>query len=655
MGSPRGLALALLHRCCVTGVVKPILVYDRDCAFCRRWVARWHARTGDAIEYRPLQQRGLLRRLGIPLSSALRAAQLVTTNGERYEGADAVLRALSLSPRVRLAAHLARLPIVRTIAQRVYQQVARHRGLAARVDNMLFGRSLSPPDTARVREMFMRGLGGVYLIAFTSLRRQVLGLYGERGILPIREYMEMARMASLAQEDGSNARRMRSPSRRAIERARLVPSVFWLDASDASLIRACTAGQVCAGLSMLGIAPRLTAAASWALYLSFASAGREFLSFQWDALLLENGLYATIVATAGNRAKRTAETPPWPATLLMRWLAFRIQFESGHCKLASGDRTWRTCTACCYHYRTQPLPTPLGWYAHQLPRWFQRASTFAALAIELGGSFLVFAPRRLRRAGFWLLSGLQALIAATGNYGFFNLLTIVDNLWILDDEAIPLAPRHRLPPRRAPIFRRLGVAFAALPLVALSASILLARVSRRVRIPRTLARLHDAIAPLRSVNPYGLFAVMTTKRPEIVIEGSDDGRTWAEYEFRYKPGDPRRAPRRVAPHQPRLDWQMWFAALEPPPPWFARLLLRLLEGSPEVLALLERNPFADHAPKYMRALLYEYRMTDRETRRRTGMYWERELLGFYIPPCTRAPVPSRAPAEPPQPAQGSPA
>jgi hypothetical protein len=323
----------------------------------------------------------------------------------------------------------------------------------------------------------------------------------------------------------------------------------------------------------------------------------------------------------------------------MRGLVFRLYFESGLCKIASGDPTWRDGTACSYHFATQPLPTRLGWYAHNLPRRFQRLSTYVVLALELGAPFLTFAPRRLRRASFAALTGLQLLIAATGNYGFFNLLTIVDSAWLLDDEPIArVLRRHPPPTRRAPWWRRFPVAVATFSLMALSAFELVSRVRRRsIRLPRLLGRLHRVAAVLRAVNSYGLFAVMTTKRPEIVIEGSMDGVDWREYQFRYKPVDVHKPPRFVAPHQPRLDWQMWFAALGRPQVWFANLLVRLLEGSRDVLALFDGNPFPDATPTYVRALLYEYRMADRATRRRTGAWWEREVIGLYIPPARLAP------------------
>jgi predicted DCC family thiol-disulfide oxidoreductase YuxK len=598
----------------VRTVEKPLLIYDADCAFCRRWVARWQARTGDRIAYAPLQQPGLLQRLGVPLSAALRAVQLVTAGGARYEGAEAVFRALGSAPGLRLVTRLARLPIARWVAAWVYRRIARHRGLAARVDAVLFGRSASPPAATLVRRLFTCALGGVYLIAFTSLRRQVKGLYGAHGILPIRGYLDAVRTVI--------------PER---ARARAVPTIFWLGASDEALVRACTAGQIGAGLVMLEIAPRLSLAALWGLYLSFVSVGGDFLSFQWDALLLETGLAAVIVAPPGRG--RLREAPPWTAVALMRGLVFRLYFESGLCKLASGDPTWRNGTACVHHYATQPLPTRLGWYAHQLPRRVQQLSTFGALALELGMPFLTFAPRRVRRVAFVALAGLQGLIAATGNYGFFNLLTVVDSLWLLDDEAITRVLRRRAPPgTRAPWWRRFAVAVAALPLAALAGAELRRRVRRRARIPQALVRLQDALAPLRPVSSYGLFAMMTTSRPEIILEGSMDGVTWREYELPYKPGDVRTAPRWAAPHQPRLDWQMWFAALQAPPVWFARLLIRLLEGEPDVLALFAGNPFPGRPPTYVRALLYEYRMTDRQTRRRTGAWWRRELIGVYVPP-----------------------
>jgi hypothetical protein len=466
---------------------------------------------------------------------------------------------------------------------------------------------------AAVRWLFLRALGAVYLIAFTSLRVQVLGLYGSRGIQPIRELL-----AALRAQAGRDA-------------YQLAPSLLWLGSSDRDLVRLCRAGQLCALALLVGVAPGLMSVAAWALYLSFVSVGRGFLSFQWDALLLETGLHAALVARTGQ--------PRWLASVLLRWLVFRLHFQSGFVKLQSQDATWRRFTACAYHYETQPLPTRLGWYAHHLPRPVHRASTAAALAIELGAPFLVLAPPRGRKLGFSALTGLQALIAATGNYAFFNVLTVALTAWMLDDDSFQvlhrLARLDRRPARRrrGALARACGwTIYGALATVlAIASTLTFAATLRRRPLRTRLLALNRLIDPFRSVNPYGLFAVMTTSRPEIVIEGSNDGAAWREYPFRYKPSRPEDAPRLVAPHQPRLDWQMWFAALRPPPTWFVAFLGRLLAGSPDVLKLLGANPFPDQPPRYVRALLYEYRTTDLETKRRTGAWWQREGPHTYLP------------------------
>jgi hypothetical protein len=482
------------------------------------------------------------------------------------------------------------------------------------VDRWLFGTSTRPPEGRAVRWLFLRALGAVYLVAFRSLGTQVLGLYGSRGILPIHELLDELR-AQLGPE-----------------RYRLFPTIFWPDASDRALVRACRAGEILSLALILGVAPRLTLAALWALYLSFVSVGREFLVYQWDALLLEATPPAIVYAPRGLFPGLGREEPSAAATLLLRALAFKLHYESGLAKLRSGDPAWRDLSACCYHHETQPLPTMLGWYAHHLPQRAQRLSTAAVLLAECAVPFLAFAPRRPRRLGFALLATLQAAIAATGNYGFFNLLSATLTIPLLDDDAIPRGTAPRAPaPHRASFLRRLADGAASAVLFALSTTTHLFRYGPR-RPPKPLARAARALAPLRTWNTYGLFSVMTRARPELVIEATEDGVRWAEYELPYKPGDPTRPPRRVAPHQPRLDWQMWFAALEPPSGWFIRLAERLLEASKDVLALFHRVPFGDRRPLTVRALLYDYRATDLETRRRTGAYWTRQMLGVYLPP-----------------------
>lgn len=362
--------------------------------------------------------------------------------------------------------------------------------------------------------------------------------------------------------------------------------------------------------------------------------------FQWDSLLLETGFLAIFFAP-WQLLERKVSQPPRVILFLIRLLLFRLLFGSGMCKIVSGDQTWHDLTALTYHYETQPLPTPLAWFGNQLPLWFQKFSCGIVFLEELIVPFLVFAPYQLRLIGAALMFFLQFMIAATGNYAFFNLLTVVLIFSLLDDAVV-----RRLIPKF--ILRHLDVeidkkpakahAIAANCCLALIITIIFCQSVRRtdtfLQVPTT--QFLAAIAPLQLFNSYGLFAIMTTSRPEIIIEGSDDGNTWQEYEFYFKPGDLKAPPPIVAPYQPRLDWQMWFAALsdEQSNPWFTSLIRRLLDGSPDVLALIKTNPFPNKPPRYARALLYDYRFTNSEQQKATGAWWHRVAKGVYFPIAT---------------------
>jgi len=292
-------------------------------------------------------------------------------------------------------------------------------------------------------------------------------------------------------------------------------------------------------------------------------------------------------------------------------------------KILSGDPVWRNLTALQYHYFTQPLPTPIAWYMQQLPAWAQKASVVFTFLVELAVPFLIFAPRRFRRLAACLIIALQLLILLTGNYTFFNWLTIALCIFLFPE----------LPARAAPSGSRLhrAVTLALMIFVLVTSGLQLLQAAG-VSVSPGEAYLRW-ISPLRLVNSYGLFAVMTTERDEIIVEGSNDGANWQPYEFRYKPGDVMRAPPWVAPYQPRLDWQMWFAALGTADEnrWFYNFAARLLQGSQPVLALLAKNPFPAGPPRYLRAETYTYRFTDFAERRRTGAWWHRERKGVYLP------------------------
>jgi hypothetical protein len=450
---------------------------------------------------------------------------------------------------------------------------------------------LSPHD---LTWLLPRLVGVVYLLAFTSLAVQLPGLYGSRGILPIGSHL-----ASLRRYGGERA-------------WRLAPSLFWLGSSDRTLRWSALLGVALALFLSAGGPALPLLALLWLLYLSFAATGGEFLSYQWDALLLETG-FMTIFLPLADPA------PPLVVTSYCFFL-FRFMFSAGVVKLRSGDPTWRSLTALCYHYETQPLPNRVGWYAHHLPPVLQKLSVVGTFAMEIGVPFLALGPAPARLAAFILLLFFQLLIFATGNYGFFNILTMVLLVPLLTEIRAPLLPTDPA---------GLTVSLIFLLFLGLNCCQLLRLFYR----PAWLHRLLAPCAPCMLSNPYGLFAVMTTDRFEFVIEGSSDGEGWHPYEFRWKPGDPRQAPRQAAPHQPRLDWQMSFAALDPRTmePWLGKLVVRLLEGSAPVLALLRHNPFPDTPPRMIRLSVYRYRFATLAQRRSEGLWWERTLLGRYAP------------------------
>lgn len=481
---------------------------------------------------------------------------------------------------------------------------------------------VNPGDFVIVRWIFLRLLGAIYLVAFASFTLQVGGLVGSKGILPAGEYLD-AIYSSLGARGYY-----------------LFPTLAWINAGDVFLKGLCIAGMLVSLFLLFGLQTTPVLFILWALYLSLVTIGQNFLAFQWDVLLVEVG-FLSIFLVPPSLLPRQAMAPPSAfVILLFRFLLFKLIFMSGIVKLASGDLSWRNLTALSYHYETQPLPTPLAWYMHQLPLWFQKISTLFALVTELVVPFLYFTPRLFRFAGAGFTILLQVLILLTGNYAFFNWLTISLAFFLLDDRLLSrFLPVQRLSALVLVVLGEHRIAWGryipaglALVLLVTGLSHIAFRVSSKPGILKPVMPLLDITGALKISNGYGLFAVMTTERPQIIVEGSDDGEDWLAYEFKYQPVKVKRAPPVVAPHQPRLDWQMWFAALSSfqRNQWFLRFGVRLLEGSPEVVGLLGRNPFPDRPPKYLRAVLYDYRFTTASERAKTGAWWHREELGIYM-------------------------
>jgi lipase maturation factor 1 len=498
------------------------------------------------------------------------------------------------------------------------------------------------------RWVFLRCLGLIYFSAFYSLLFQIRGLIGPQGILPALDYLAAVRGSFHA------------------ERFWFAPSLLWFDASNRALMALCWLGIVVSVLAILNIWPRVSLAVCFLLFLSFVSVAQDFSGYQSDGMLLEAGFIALFLAPPGWRPGIGAANPPSRASLfLLQWEWFRIYFESGVAKLASGDVSWRTLRAMDDYYQNGPLPTWIGWYVQQLPHWFHASATLYTLITETLIVWMLFLPRKWRIVCFCIVTPFEISIILTANYTFLNYLVLLLGIFLLDDRAIEWLIPARIrtwlstpaPTETVPLgadeeaetleskfewrktitpARRL-LAGTCLALVFYSASAqLVGMLAPAVPVPLAPVRWLD---PFRVANRYGLFAVMTHERFEIEFQGSTDGRTWVAYPFRYKPQDIHDAPGIYAPYQPRFEWNLWFASLGS---WREfRFVIwteeRLLKNDPDVLALFAKNPFPGTAPAQVRAVIYQYWFTDLPTKRVSGNWWRRELLGDYAPGLEREP------------------
>lgn len=535
------------------------------------------------------------------------------------------------------------------------------------------------PHYRCTRWLFPRLLAAIYLIAFLSWEVQYDGLVGAQGIMPVERLL--AGIQAYEVKEGRSLL------------AEYPTLLRWLpgDAAAHALLWTFAALSV---LVMAGIAQRWLLLLLWAGYLSFVVTGDVFIGFQWDSLLLEAGLLAVWMAPGRLWQGRGPAAPPRGSVFLLHWLLFRLMFLSGLVKLGGGDPVWRDLTALSWHYETQPLPHALAWWAHHLPAWVHAVSCGFMHGVELVLPWCLWLGRWGRLGACAGFTTLMLGVMATGNYNFFNLLTLVLALTLLDDswwpatlrrwvlgrgplpapapvvesgavesDPLPPSPEGALAPPataassgegivgRSATRHGLRIAAAGAMVAVVVLLTLLAADSfcgqriaaYRALVPAGVQRaLYGPVAGLRSFNAYGLFQDMTTERPEVVVEVSDDGFFWVPLEFRWKPGDPMRAPRFVAPHQPRLDWQMWFAALQggydPRQPqsaaslaWFGEFLGCLLQKKPAVWALLEPPPIPLEKITHIRAKLYRYHFTTPGERRESGAWWRRENLGPFSP------------------------
>lgn len=472
---------------------------------------------------------------------------------------------------------------------------------------------------ALVRFVFLRLLGLIYAVAFLVATDQILPLVGSHGLEPSHSFLRLVKTQLGA---GSALARL--------------PTLFWIDSSDAALRGASFAGLALSLALLFGFGNSITLFVLWILYLSIVQVGQLFWGYGWESLLLETGFLAMFLVSPWRlRPFSSAESPPKVVIWLLRWLAFRLMLGAGLIKLR-GDPCWRELSCLFTHYETQPLPNPLSWYLHQSPRWVHQAGVLFNHYAELVAPFLLFGPRPARLVGAASIILFQVFLILSGNLSWLNWLTIAVTVASLDDRAIL---------RLCPAELRSGIAglARAVPLSkprrvvigVLTVLILVLSINPVANLFSSAQLMNSSFDPLYLVNTYGAFGGVGRDRYEIIVEGTADEdlehARWSPYEFRCKPGDPARRPCVVAPYQYRIDWQMWFAAMSDyrHNPWFVHFVYKLLLGDRDVLGLLEKNPFPLGPPKYVRADLYHYEFT--RVADKTNLFWKRERVGPYLP------------------------
>lgn len=459
---------------------------------------------------------------------------------------------------------------------------------------------------ALTKIVFQRGLALMYLIAFLVAVNQFVPLLGENGLLPVPLFLERANFGFL-------------------------PSIFRIFPTDAAFVFGAWFGVILSSLALTGVSERFGSIVSiiiwgalWFLYLSFVNVGQIFYGFGWESILLEAGFFAVFLGGAGSH-------PSSFVIWILRWLLFRIMFGAGLIKLR-GDDCWRDLTCLFYHYETQPIPNALSWFFHWLPKFVHRAGVLFNHFVEVIVPFFYFAPQPFAAIAGIITIVFQGMLLVSGNFAWLSMLTIVLAISTLNDKMLSAVLRIA-PPKAKPTPELL---LAAGLMLAIVVGIMSIAPITNMLSPRQA--MNVSYNPLHLVGTYGAFGTITRSRYEVIVEGTrdteiTDSTKWEAYEFKGKPGDPRRAPPQIAPYHLRLDWLMWFAAFSSyeQHPWFVNFMAKLLQGDAKTLALLRHNPFPDAPPAHVRAFLYEYRFSTPDERKETGQWWIREFEREYFP------------------------
>ena len=478
----------------------------------------------------------------------------------------------------------------------------------------------NPPSYWLTRFMILRLLGVVYAVAFLVAINQLIPLIGEHGLLPVGIYIKDVNLA-FGSAGASFVK---------------LPSVFWFWHSDTALLTVAWIGFILSLVVVCGFANAPVLGVLWFLYISIVHLGQDWYGYGWEIQLTETGFLAIFLCPLLDLRPFPKRPPPFPIIVLFRWLTFRIMLGSGMIKVR-GDKVWQNGTALYYHFETQPIPGPLSRWFHFLPRIMLKMGVWFNWLAELGAPWFVFWPRLGRHIAGIIIVLFQVVLMLSGNLAFLNWLTIIPALACFDDGFWV-----RLLPRRLVSFAETAAASAepSKPMLitawVVTAVVALLSIQPVINLFSSSQKMNASFDPLELVNTYGAFGSVGQERMNVIFEGTMDDTTggkanWKPYVYQYLPTLPNEAPKQIAPYQPHLDWQMWFAAMSTPDqyPWTLNLVWKLLHNDPGTLGLFAANPFPGKPPRYIRAVLYRYEFA--KPGNPQYVYWDRQELGDWLP------------------------
>jgi len=490
-----------------------------------------------------------------------------------------------------------------------------------KIGNYILEKSKATSGYWLTRFVFLRLLGFIYFFAFLSLALQVIPLLGSSGLLPADNFLD-----AYGSRFGSN-----------VDAFVALPSIFWVGISDNALLILSWIGVILSLVVLIGYANSILMFVLWALYMSFVHIGQTWYGYGWEIQLLETGFLAIFIAPFLEMKPFPRTPPPVPIIWLLRWLTFRLYMGTGLIKL-KGSECWKDLTCLFYHYETQPIPNPLSPFFHFLPQWFHKLGVLYAHVASLVAPFFLFWPRYGRYIAGLVLILFQVILLINGNYAFLNILAMIATVSVFDDKFFKwILPKFivRKAEKAEKNCRFSGNQFvvswiAVILVVMLSVPVVVNLLSNNQAMNTSFNQLHV-------VNTYGAFGSINSVRHELIILGTsdfviDENTVWKEYEFKAKPGDVNRRGPIIAPYQPRIDWQIWFAAFSRPDrePWLIHFIWKLMHNDPGTLSLIDSNPFPDRPPNFIKIDFYRYEFSESR-----DAVWERTFLSSWLPPISK--------------------